>query len=250
MRLWTSSAFIGNELAVFNRRYFLSIALLAFAIVSSYAFAEFPYDNLCDADLSGGEDFGRSAVPVQFWSGTVGEIDVPGTHSPAKFCHQNYIQLPGFDFPALPSAQNKSSGEWMSGSQALLVTIFGWTSLAALVIFVIVVFGNAITNAVRSIFSGEVKEHVVDQKIDFSAVHEIFGYIPSVKAAGFLFPFLATDVDDVDSNLIGWHDPHRSYDEVRFLFSGMHVVQCQIWCHLSHFFCICCTSLSLLLHTT
>jgi len=219
MRLWTSSAYIGNELAVFNRRYFLSGALLAFAIVSSYAYAEFPYDNLCDAnDGSGGEGFGRSAVPVQFWNGTVGEIDVPGTHSPAIFCQQNYIKLPGFDFPALPSAQNKSSGEWMSDSQALLVTIFGWTSLAALVIFVIVVFGNAIINAVRSIFSGEVKEHVVDQKIDFSAVHEIFGYIPSVKAAGFLFPFLATDVDDVDSDLIGWHDPHRSYDEWNLIY--------------------------------
>lgn len=172
---------IGNELAVFNRRYFLSGALLAFAIVSSYAFAEYPYDNLCDAS---GEVGVSGTVPVEFFNGTAGVIDVPGTNSPAAFCQMSYLRLPGFNFPARPSVQQKSQGEWMSESQAMLIKVFGWSSLAALILFIIIVFGNAIINAVRSIFSGEVQQHTVDQKIDFSAVNEISGKCGNRRQGG------------------------------------------------------------------
>lgn len=220
MRLWSPGALIGTQLAVFNRRYFLSAALLAFAIVSSYAYAEFPYDNLCDpVENDGGGLEVSGIVSVTFWNGTAGEINVPGTNSPATFCRMNYWLIPGFNFPALPSAQELSQGEWMSESQELLVTIFGWSSLAALVIFVLVVFGNAITNAVRTLFSGEVQNFQVDQKIDFSSIQEISGYIPQVKVGGFLFPFLATDVEGIDKDfLIGWKDPHGTYDDWNLIY--------------------------------
>ena len=107
----------------------------------------------------------------------------------------------------------------MTESQELLVTIFGWTSLAALVIFVLVVFGNAIANTVRMLFSGEVQNYGVDQKIDFSSIQEISGYIPQVKVGGFLFPFLATDTDNIDKDfLIGWKDPHGTYDDWNLIY--------------------------------
>ena len=97
MRLWSPGAFIGTQLAVFNRRYFLSAALLAFAIVSSYSYAEFPYDNLCDpvGSASGGMEEEGGRVRVTFWNGTAGEINVPGSNSPAIFCQQNYWLLNG-----------------------------------------------------------------------------------------------------------------------------------------------------------
>jgi hypothetical protein len=43
MRIWASSSTLGGELARFSRRYFFSGALLAMAIVSAYAYAQFPY---------------------------------------------------------------------------------------------------------------------------------------------------------------------------------------------------------------
>jgi hypothetical protein len=43
MRIWASSSSLGGELAKFSRRYFFSGALLAMAIVSAYAYAQFPY---------------------------------------------------------------------------------------------------------------------------------------------------------------------------------------------------------------
>ena len=48
MRIWGWTPFIGSQLAVFSRRFFFSGALIAFAAVSSYAWTQFPYDNICD----------------------------------------------------------------------------------------------------------------------------------------------------------------------------------------------------------
>jgi hypothetical protein len=48
MRIWGWAPLIGAELAVFSRRYFFTGATIAFAVVSSYVWAQFPYDNICD----------------------------------------------------------------------------------------------------------------------------------------------------------------------------------------------------------
>jgi hypothetical protein len=48
VRIYGWNPLIGSELAVFSRRYFFTSATLAFALVSSYAWAQFPYDNVCD----------------------------------------------------------------------------------------------------------------------------------------------------------------------------------------------------------
>jgi hypothetical protein len=48
VRIWGWSPLIGAELVVFSRRFFFTGAMIAFAIVSSFAWAQFPYDNLCD----------------------------------------------------------------------------------------------------------------------------------------------------------------------------------------------------------
>lgn len=48
MRIWGWTPFIGSQLAVFSRKFFFSGAIIAFAVVSSYVWAQFPYDNVCD----------------------------------------------------------------------------------------------------------------------------------------------------------------------------------------------------------
>ena len=47
MRIWANSAALGSEVAKFSRKYFFTIAVVAYAVISAYAFAGFPYDNLC-----------------------------------------------------------------------------------------------------------------------------------------------------------------------------------------------------------
>lgn len=47
MRTWKRAPMLGNTISQFSRKYFFSTALVAMAIVSSYAWSGFPYDNLC-----------------------------------------------------------------------------------------------------------------------------------------------------------------------------------------------------------
>ena len=55
MRLWGFHPLVGPQLAVFSRRYFFSAALVTLALVSSYIWAQFPYDNVCDGGDRGFE---------------------------------------------------------------------------------------------------------------------------------------------------------------------------------------------------
>ncbi len=48
LRIWGWAPLFGSELAVFSRRFFFNGALIAFAVVSSCIWAQFPYDNVCD----------------------------------------------------------------------------------------------------------------------------------------------------------------------------------------------------------
>jgi hypothetical protein len=48
MRIWSLTPAVGSQVAILSRRYFFTGCLISFAVVSSFAFASFPYDNLCD----------------------------------------------------------------------------------------------------------------------------------------------------------------------------------------------------------
>ena len=48
VRIWSWSPLIGSEISIYSRRYFLAGATIAFALVSSLVWVQFPYDNLCN----------------------------------------------------------------------------------------------------------------------------------------------------------------------------------------------------------
>jgi len=45
-RTWKRAPMLGNTISRFSRKYFFSTALVAMAIISSYYWSGFPYDNL------------------------------------------------------------------------------------------------------------------------------------------------------------------------------------------------------------
>jgi hypothetical protein len=47
LRVWSQGAKIGSEIAEMSRTYFFSTAIIVYALMSSYSFASFPYDNAC-----------------------------------------------------------------------------------------------------------------------------------------------------------------------------------------------------------
>jgi hypothetical protein len=50
MRTWKRPPKLGAKISEFSRRYFFSLAILAMAVLSSYYWAGFPFDNLCLID--------------------------------------------------------------------------------------------------------------------------------------------------------------------------------------------------------
>jgi hypothetical protein len=47
LRVWKPAPVVGSEIGRFSRTYFLSAAVAVFALMSSFNFASFPYDNAC-----------------------------------------------------------------------------------------------------------------------------------------------------------------------------------------------------------
>ena len=56
MRTWRRAPKLGAYISSFNRRYFFTLAVSAMAVASSYYWASFPYDNLCENDDADGYD--------------------------------------------------------------------------------------------------------------------------------------------------------------------------------------------------
>jgi len=152
MRIWSSSALLGSEVAKFSRTYFFSGAVLAYAIISAYAWAGFPYDNVCSPDNPITYNGPAGPINVEFGNGTMGSITL-GQNSTFVFCDQRWRGFDGFLFP--PTANKQPDGaRWMTDSQETLTNIYGYTSLAFLVGFIILFFGNAIKNYIKSWMMG------------------------------------------------------------------------------------------------
>ena len=76
----------------------------------------------------------------------------------------------------------------------------------------------AVFNLTKSLVKGAYEPPGQVQNIDFSAVNEIFGYVPQIKLAEFDHPLLLCDVDEVDHDLIGYDMRNESYDRYNIIY--------------------------------
>ena len=120
-------------------------------ISSAYAFAGFPYDNLCQAD---NPEFGAAGRYTVFLGSDPSprEIDVTRDEK-FVYCRQDWKGFKGLPFP--PTANSQPSGaRWMGNSQETLANVYGWTAVAFFVGYVALFFGGAILNYLRSWWRG------------------------------------------------------------------------------------------------
>ena len=122
MRTSKPSPMLGASIASFSRIYLMTIAIAVLAVVSSYLYSGFPFDNLCAEDVSHSAYYGT-------WKITDGEgqdnnaVIEPGVRS-YHFCDQFLAP----SFPARPEAQ-PSGSTWMTAEQEQLTEIYGWVSV-------------------------------------------------------------------------------------------------------------------------
>jgi hypothetical protein len=112
------------------------------AVVSSYAWSGFPYDNICMNDESVGNEYVNNTWNVQTIDGKSNHtVTVLSGDESWRFCSQDMLRNQGQSFPALPRFQPEG-GEWMTNDQETVTNIYGWTSLAVLVLVVLkLIFG-------------------------------------------------------------------------------------------------------------
>jgi len=133
LRSWKQGPKIGTAVCNLSILFF-KICLFAYAMMASYIYYQFPYDNACPSDDT-----------EQHLSAYVGDIDVTTARGDGmketlknvtttrgyKFCDE---QIPPQSILPPLSWELINDREWMDGSQKMYSYVFGWTSVGVLVL--------------------------------------------------------------------------------------------------------------------
>lgn len=149
MRTWKRAPRLGTTIASLNRNYFFPASVVAFAIISSFWWAGFQFDNLCMNENSTAPSFYADnwSIPVVEYESlfdTTGTLVVynftidPGQPT-YSYCDQNFLSYPNSrerSFPFIPQFQAQ---QYMTSDQELVTTVYGWSSVGVLLLFFIFV---------------------------------------------------------------------------------------------------------------
>jgi amino acid transporter len=138
MRTWKRAPQLGPGVSTFSRRYFFSLACVAMAIISSFYWSGFPFDNICPNDEIDDRYVGKTFtvfshgvdVPPPVVSFDARDVDY-------FFCNQDLLSPGrGRTFPFIAAKQPEGE-EWMTDDQEIVTTIFGWSAVAITAIVIL-----------------------------------------------------------------------------------------------------------------
>lgn len=142
MRTWKRSPPLGPGISEFSRRYFVTASFLAMAVLSSYFWSAFPFDNLCENEQTLQPPFELSQWNLtRYFSNETFTVNVAKGNNTYRFCNQDMFRsfrTQGLSFPFLPSKQPEGN-EWMTDEQEHVSRIYGWAAVGA-IIFASLVF--------------------------------------------------------------------------------------------------------------
>ena len=220
MRTWKRAPHLGTKMAKFSRNYFFPLTVVVMAVLASYYWSGFPFDNLCAQDstvdsevvgtwlLQPTTDSNSDASSSS--SDTI--VRVQETDQAYRFCLQNFWEYDRDEsrFPFIAEFQ-RDDGEWMTDDQETMTRLWGWTSIAVIVL-VLLKIGHARIRALVHQFRGRYKPVGDNQNINFSEVPSTTLYTPQVQSSVFSYPLLAYKVKGIDPEKIGGTDPDRPLD--------------------------------------
>lgn len=212
MRTWARAPKVGVAIGQINMSFILPLSVLAMAMLSSYWWAGFPFDNLCENDIIDDKYVGLHFVETPNQNSSEPHVVEDNTIA-YQYCNQNLIYPEGgqIRFPALPFWQyTTATGPWMTRDQELVTQVFGWTSVGVLVLLFLRYAWNTMKYLVRFV-KATYEPRGEDKGINFSSVQGISCYIPQVVSGEFSYPLIASCIDDVETELIEWKDPDKSH---------------------------------------
>jgi len=208
-----------------SRKYFLSLSVGIMAIICSYYWTGFSFDNLCVEGPVNDTYVGTHTVsypgsetsPVV--QGGMGNftISLPGSKTDVltseevtitdddlnyEFCDMDSTSfIPTFD---------KDASAYMNTDQYISTTYFGWTALIFLIL-IFVKFTVGFYYNLKKTYGAGYEAVGESQGIPFSEVQSRSAYIPQVVSDCFAFPLIACKVDGIDEEVFDFTDPDRSY---------------------------------------
>jgi hypothetical protein len=200
--------------AHFSRRYFFSLAVAAMAIISSYFWASFPFDNLCEIENATSTEF------TGLWSVTLGnhtEVNVlVSSEEPVyKFCLQDFFQLRS-NYTRFPFVSRNQPGDqrWMTDEQEAVANICGWVSVGVVAVVLMSLLWTVFLRVLKQV-RGSYKPPGRDRGVPYSRVPVISSYVPQVHSSMFPYPLLACSLkaltDGEVYRLLDWSDPDRPH---------------------------------------
>merc|ERR1719469_565528 len=206
MRTWARAPRIGTSIGKINQIYIIPLTLWAMIIMSSYWWASWPFDNLCENGTIHEKYIGTYDFPTKTYQ------TLDGNETSYKYCHQSLIfhKDGKVTFPAL-SMWQQGGDKWMTKDQESITNIFGILSVVGSVLILLRFFWHS-KKYIFGLFRGVYKEQGKDTGIAFSDVREISCYIPQVVSREFSYPLIVSCVEDVDTKLIEWKDPDKSHE--------------------------------------
>jgi hypothetical protein len=199
MRSWKPAPKLGAIISKLNRKYFLPTTVIVMAVISSYTWTQFSFDNLCQLDDTS-QDF------IGTWTVNNTIITVDENTSTYQYCDQNLFNRIPIVFPALPRFQDDGL-IWMSDEQEKITFIYGWASIGAIGFLGLLMLKSAF-------FSFRRKYKTIGKAgtTPFT-VSRCAAYIPQVNTSTFAYPLIAVNADEIGhTDLFEWSSPYHGYD--------------------------------------
>ena len=206
---------IGTKISKTSRVYFL-LALVVCAIVCSYDWSRFRYDNVCLSPYT----TSGSAMRMFADDGTPFDARLHRVCNSEKCCDQAIWNIGERKYPIFPLVPRfqPSDLKWMTASQERLSSVYGWTSVGFLALFLVFSFGYQTTTSVISLCRGIMSTSGQDQQIDFSCTGER-GFVQQHWMFQFDYNLIACEMDGVSADLVGWNPPQDStFDDYNITF--------------------------------
>ena len=151
-RTWKKAPHLGPVISKVCRKGFFSSSVAIMAITSSYYWAGFSFDNLCQNDSINTSYVGNNfTIKHQIVDGgfTTETLTFTMDDHDYSYCNMDFLATgTGFTFPFVPALGNEriDPSLYMNHDQLISTTYFGWSSLAILIIvllkFVVSFYGS------------------------------------------------------------------------------------------------------------